>query len=170
MGCYLDFGGTVWLPQQMSMAMSDNTVGGLTASDDGRLMLDWPANELRAYTMNTYGVDPAPIYKEAKEAIPEDGMDYVLFCDQVTASVAEAAGTDADTLAQAYLAYLQEVAEDLDARRVRGEGEPIRILILDSSETIMGTEITTQMLSDPETSEADDIVKRAETIYKGVSC
>ncbi|MBO4873133.1 MAG: hypothetical protein J5496_06940 [Lachnospiraceae bacterium] len=169
MGCYLDFGGTVWLPMEFSMAMSDESFGGLIPSDDGsRQLLDWSSNDLRAFMMNRFGYDPLPDYKAAKEAIPEDGMDYGVFCDQLTETVAQQAGTDAETILESYQAHLEETADEVKAAAVRAEGDPIRILILDASETIMGDAITREMLSSRANTEYEKIVDRAETIYKGL--
>ena len=169
MGCYLDFGGTIWLPMEFSIAMSDGSVGGISLSDDGtERLLDWSNNDLRAFAMNSWNIDPLPDYQAAKEAIPDDGMDYAEFCNQLTETISQKIGIDTDAIEEAYLAHLQDIADEVDAAAAREEGKPFRVLVVDSSETFRGDEITRELLASEEESMSADVVDRDQQIYEDV--
>ncbi|MBO4873132.1 MAG: hypothetical protein J5496_06935 [Lachnospiraceae bacterium] len=167
-GCCLDFGGTLWLPEEFSRAASARSTDGLLFSDEGtQKSLNWSSNDLRAFLLNGYGYDPLPDYEAAGEQIPDDRAEYFAFCVRLTETIAQKLGTDAETLLESYEAHLDATKAEPDAAAPRQERKPIRILVVDTSATIRGDEITPEMLIS-EDSEAESIVERAETILKGL--
>ena len=95
-------------------------------------------------------------------------MDYAEFCNQLTETISQKIGIDTDAIEEAYLAHLQDIADEVDAAAAREESKPFRVLVVDSSETFRGDEITRELLASEEESMSANVIERDQQIYEDV--
>lgn len=163
LGNHLDGFYALWLPKAYASATSDRFFGGLIDDGNDTYQLDWSHPALWQFVQVRYGVEAWRVYTEAIAALPEEETDENAFRAQITELVCTEAGVTDEELLSTYTEHIDAERERIAAANAHQNGDPIRILILDESDTVRGDTITADLLMN--TDKRERILSRAEEVW-----